>query len=155
MTVWRIAPDRYLKDLLRGEGGLYAAGRWHERGVPILYASDHPSTAALELLVNASAAKLSASTYRIVQLHVPDDSVYFVAEESLAQDWRRHPHPDSTRTVGMRWLRDNRSLVLDVPSAVLPVARNIVINPRHARIDEVRITSTESLRFDERLVRRD
>lgn len=153
MTAWRITSARHVSDMASGLGGLYAAGQWHEKGVPIQYTSDHPSTALLELLVNASAAKLSAEGYVVVRLDVPDDAVLRIALDALPLDWQQHPHSDSTRALGMRWLIEREWLALDVPSAVFPMARNIVLNPGHPRMGDVRIGEAERLVLDERLVR--
>ena len=153
MRVWRITPARYLGDLTRGIGGLHAAGRWHERGVPVLYAADHPSTALLELIVNVGAAKLKQGDYVLVPLRLPADATRVVEVEDLPPDWRQHPHPDATRALGMGWIRARRHLALVVPSAVFPQARNVVLNPVHPRIGEVEVDAAVPLEIDERLTR--
>jgi hypothetical protein len=43
----------------------------------------------------------------------------------------RSPHLDATRTLGTRWFEEERSVVLSIPSAVIPVAKNFLINPFH------------------------
>lgn len=48
MELWRIS--NYAD--LSGEGGLRAAGRWHTRGKRIVYLTDHPASALLELLAH-------------------------------------------------------------------------------------------------------
>jgi RES domain-containing protein len=56
---------------------------------------------------------------------------------------------------GERWLRERRSLVLAVPSAVVRDELNYVINPRHPRISALAVAATlQPFRYDERLFRR-
>ena len=45
MRLWRISD---FADLA-GEGGLLVSGRWHSRGRRIVYLSDHPATALIEI----------------------------------------------------------------------------------------------------------
>lgn len=48
MNLWRISNYKDLKGL----GGLKASGRWHNRGVPIVYLAETPALAMLEVLVH-------------------------------------------------------------------------------------------------------
>jgi RES domain-containing protein len=59
LIVWRLS--RFTD--LQGIGGLHVAGRWHEKGYPIVYAAASVSTALLEILVHLD----------IDQVDIPDD----------------------------------------------------------------------------------
>lgn len=37
---------------LTGEGGLHAAGRWHTQGRRVIYASEHPALAMVEVMAH-------------------------------------------------------------------------------------------------------
>jgi RES domain-containing protein len=50
MRIWRISNFADLS----GRGGMLIDGRWNRRGTPIVYCTDHPSTALLEILVHAT-----------------------------------------------------------------------------------------------------
>ncbi len=57
-------------------------------------------------------------------------------------------------TFGATWLRERRSLVLEVPSVVIRNERNYLINPRHPRFDGVFVDPVlEPFVFDDRLLR--
>ena len=51
MVLWRISRHRDLS----GMGGLKAAGRWHYGGHAIVYLTDTPASALLEVCVHTSA----------------------------------------------------------------------------------------------------
>jgi RES domain-containing protein len=64
------------------------------------------------------------------------------------------PGSPSAVEYGGRWLREARSLVLAVPSALVVYELNYVINPRHARASTLRISDTlEDFGYDERLLK--
>jgi RES domain-containing protein len=42
---------------------------------------------------------------------------------------------------------------LSVPSAVIPIERNLLLNPLHPAIAQVRITDDQPFSFDPRLLR--
>jgi RES domain-containing protein len=50
VRIWRIS----IYGDLSGRGGLLSAGRWNPRGLPIVYAADHPATAMLETLAHVN-----------------------------------------------------------------------------------------------------
>jgi RES domain-containing protein len=53
-TAWRIATDTpdYEADDLSGAGAKQTGGRWNERGLPLLYASESRALACLETVVH-------------------------------------------------------------------------------------------------------
>ena len=52
MLVYRIGNSKRIRDL-QGTGGLYTAGRWHQKGRRVLYTSSSISLAKLEVLANS------------------------------------------------------------------------------------------------------
>ena len=51
---------------------------------------------------------------------------------------------------GEDWLVSKRSLVLAVPSVVVPLESNYLINPLHPAMKRVRVVRREPFRFDPR-----
>jgi RES domain-containing protein len=51
-------------------------------------------------------------------------------------------------------LEQGRTAVLQVPSRVIPVEPNYVLNPVHPDFQRLRIAPPEPFRFDERLLER-
>lgn len=56
-----------------------------------------------------------------------------------------------SRAYGDAWVRSASSLGLFVPSRVIPLERNVLLNPRHPAMSRVTITVTEPFVFDDRL----
>lgn len=54
----------------------------------------------------------------------------------------------STLYTGDRWLASATSLGLVVPSAVVPIEWNLLVNPQHANVNHLRIVSMDSFAFD-------
>ena len=134
MIVWRFSQHLALD----GRGGLFASARWHTRGREILYCALNPATALLEVLVNSGVRDAQAfGGFHFLKLDVPDEiAIERVEEGQLPPDWSRHL--DLTCAWGDRWLREERSAALLVPSVLVPETYNILINPRHA--EAARIT---------------
>jgi RES domain-containing protein len=52
---------------------------------------------------------------------------------------------------GTRWAREGRSLVLHVPSAVVPEEGNAVLNPHHPEFAGVRMSVRRDFHYDPRM----
>jgi len=142
MRIWRVS--NYAD--LSGRGGILADGRWHRRGVPIVYCTDHPSTALLEVLVHVSRDTVP-DTYQLIEIDVPDQLVPMDAE--LPANWTANI--EQTQEMGMTFLQDRQSVLLRVPSVVLPVAKNLVLNPSHEDAGRLTVVATYRYPFDSRL----
>ncbi len=58
------------------------------------------------------------------------------------------------QAIGETWISRGHDLVLQVPSVVVPEETNLILNPAHPRMREVKIVSTRAFHFDPRLVLR-
>jgi RES domain-containing protein len=144
MLIWRISNFADLS----GEGGMLIEGRWHFRGTPIVYCTDHPSTALLEILVHATRYTVP-DYYQLLEIEVPDDIEAFAPV--VPKDWDRDV--DQTRRVGAKFVADAISTLMNVPSIIMPKARNFLLNPSHADATRIRITETYRYPFDSRLIK--
>lgn len=59
--------------------------------------------------------------------------------------------PDDPRTFGDGWLRERRTAVLQVPSAIVPENPNLLLNPAHPLAAKAGFVSTRRFEFDQRL----
>lgn len=151
-TFYRIEKRRHVPDAFAGLGGLFSAGRWHRRGVRVSYASEHQAVAAMEKLVwLGSLEDALAGNYVVVPLDVPRSAIEVLDVSGLPDGWNAFPHPRETQEIGMRWLREGRSVALQVPSAVVPHAANVLINPAHADASKLTTGGPDPFDWDPRL----
>ena len=105
-VAWRIADARFGGAPLSGEGGLYAAGRWHYQGRRVVYFSRTLSLAALEVFACISSARMprsrswsSGSTFPIVfKLTLFTDRSYRLTGA------RSHRHPLLGQSAPLGWI---------------------------------------------------
>ena len=151
MLLWRIAREIHVDSALEGVGGLMVSGRWHRRGRPILYTASSAALAALEVLVHVEPLQ-APDDLRLLGLDLPDElTLEELGPALLPEDWRSVPAPESTQSIGNAWLERSSSVALRVPSVVVPMETNVLLNPRHPDMTRVRISSNEAFRFDSRL----
>jgi RES domain-containing protein len=148
-TLWRVS--NYAS--LDGTGGLYVSGRWHTKGHPIVYCSEDPSTALLETLVHMEIdSEDRPETFQVLKIESSQEvSIEQIDTTQLGSDWRSNL--TSTRSLGNEWLQSGRSLLLEVPSVIVPERRNYLINPAHPEMKNLRITARYSHPFDRRFLR--
>ena len=156
LTVWRLEKRRYADVAFRGYGSLKTGGRWHRKGTQVAYASEHPAVSAMEKMVwLESYERAQASEYVLLTLRLdPERHVESIPLERLPDGWDAYPHDPATQEIGTRWFREERSVVLEVPSAVIPVAKNYLINPFHPHFHELERGDPTLFAWDARLFSR-
>lgn len=146
MILWRISA---FADLT-GRGGLLANGRWHHAGRPVVYLAESPAAAMLEVLVHLEIdAEDIPDNLRLLRVEVADDTPT-QKTGSLPEQWEEDL--SYTRQVGDAWLNEGKTLLLAVPSAIMPHTTNYLFNPSHPAASSAAL-SVESLRLDNRLLK--
>jgi RES domain-containing protein len=138
---------------LEGLGGEKADGRWHTaaRGKRIVYLSEHPAVALVEVLANLHAnPTLLPETYQLIKVVAPVE----VATETiplarLSANWR--DHPAETQSIGDQWLAQASGALLVVPSVPSPESSNYLLNPLHPNAKRLKIEWCRWLKYDRRL----
>ena len=153
MRAWRISRKRYAKNAFDGEGAYRYGGRWNSRGVRVVYLSSSPALAALEVLVNAADPQL-LRTIPHLAIPVEFDSSLLTRPERLPKNWSDDPPPKSAARMGDTWVISAVSLLLEVPSAVIPFENNYLLNPAHPAMRSLHIGNPQAFSFDPRLLRR-
>lgn len=149
MTVYRLTKAEYAGTAFRGSRG---RGRWHEQGVPMVYAADQPATALLETLVHAGRADLLTADYVLFEIELDEDAdLLTLPDADLPPDWRDWPWPASTQEIGTFWHERQDSVALSIPSAVIPMHRNVLLNIQHPRFARLAIEGPKSFPIDTRL----
>jgi len=136
-----------------GLGGVLAAGRWHIKGTPVVYASTSEPLALLEKPVHRRLSPVTA-VYPLYIADVPDRLIEEIPATNLPPDWRSIAPTGSTQRLGNRWLTGRSGVGLLVPSILItgaePEVKNCLINPDHPDFDQVTLSGPILLPLDSR-----
>ncbi|SRR6266513_2823345 len=150
---WRIVLESEAPLAFSGEGAWRYGGRWNSRNVRVIYVSEHPSTAALEVIVHNKPFSPD-ERYKAFHLEWSDSLTERFPAKKLPENWRVLPPPRETREIGDRWIGEQRSAVLALPSIISPADTNFLLNPEHPHFKRIRIHPPIDYDFDLRLVGR-
>ena len=146
MTVFRITTEQWSKQLT-GSGH---SARWSSRGNFIIYTAQNRALACLENLVHRS-GEGSNALFKVMLIEVPDSiKIHVVDLKILKKDWYTMPNYAYCQSIGNQWLRDAKTAVMKVPSAVIKAEYNYLLNPYHPEFKKIKLTGTEPFDFDER-----
>ena len=144
MILWRVSNYATLD----GTGGLLVSGRWHTKGRPVVYCTLNPSTALLETLVHMEIdSEDRPERFQVLKIEGPD-TVSQERIKALPSDWA--DDLGVTQSLGDKWLSEERSLLLAVPSVLVPETWNVLMNPRHLEANQLKIALTYDHAFDVR-----
>jgi RES domain-containing protein len=150
MEVFRISKEAYAKEL--SSSG--TANRWNLRGQHVIYSSSSRSLASLELIVHKGAV-VPTEKYKVMILSIADDD-YLLKQlqiKDLPTNWRTFSAYPILQRIGSQWITNQESLVLKVPSAVIPFEYNYMINTEHPQFSsKVHLVRTEEYFWDSRLL---
>lgn len=153
MVVYRLQQIKYAQtrdDILSGEGARRFGGRWNPVGVALVYTSATPELAHSEFMIHLK--NIPPPTCNLIMIQISDEIITKLSLESLPQGWRSYQNYGITHKTTENWLKDKGSLVLQVPSAIVPMSYNFLINPLHPDIEKVNIIQSELFVFDERFL---
>jgi RES domain-containing protein len=151
IAAFRIVRPRYAEDAFSGEGSRRNGGRWNSLGRLMVYTSSSVPLATLELLVTVP-RRSRLRNYRLIECAFPNTIVEELDRSLLPDHWNAYPAPTALQELGDRWLIRESSVVLAVPSAVVPAETNYLINPQHPNFSAVDIRHAEPFKLDLRLL---
>ncbi|MBS1681986.1 MAG: RES family NAD+ phosphorylase [Bacteroidetes bacterium] len=111
-----------------------SSARWNPAGYPIIYTSSQVSLCATEIMAIMGTYVRMREWCRVI--YKVDSKISFTPEDKLPRDWNYRPHPASTQELGKQWLLQQKTPMLAVPSARLPLSVypsefNLLLNPLH------------------------
>lgn len=156
MRCFRLSLRQHQASMWQGLGAEEFGGRWNEKGTRMVYASDSPSLAAMEVLVHLRDADALYRYYVLSSIDIPTSLLAELAAEDLPSNWRDHPPPAPTQEIGSQFVAVAGALGLLVPSVIVPMQQNILLNPRHNAFEKLVADTlrTEPFEFDGRLLKR-
>ncbi|MCY4276290.1 MAG: RES domain-containing protein [Gammaproteobacteria bacterium] len=150
LRAFRIGDPHGQFPVFSAEGAMRVAGRWHEAGAEVIYASQHYSTAMLENLVKWNGTL--PPNQHFIEITVPQGISYdVVTAESLPGLF--DSNQELSRRYGRDWYAEARSAVLVAPSVVARVENNIVLNCQHPEFADISAGLETPVWWDARLFR--
>ena len=150
MQVFRLVRGMYADDL-SGYGAWLHGGRWNSPGTFMLYTSDSKPLALLEILVNTASRDLLAPPFSLLTLSLPNNQKLYGRLDTLSEGWAAFPYLAETIALGDDFVKMQTYLGLWVPSAIVPDASNLLLNPHHPAFEQVKPLSSILFPINERL----
>lgn len=149
MEVFRISKEEFSKNL--SSSG--SANRWNLKGQFVVYAGSSRSLSSLELVVHRGAIKPSF-VYKVMVISMADDDHLLkqIKISELPSNWRSIASYSDLQKIGSEWYTKQESLILKIPSAIIPLEHNYIINTEHTEFNnKIRLVRTEDYFWDSRL----
>jgi len=151
MRVWRICREIHAASAFSGEGARRFGGRWNSRGVPMVYSSTSLALAAIEFFVHLE-PNLAPTDLISISATLPDgEPARTMQPANLPGEWWSEESLTATRELGDEWIRSDSSLAMLVPSVPIRPEWNVLVNPIHPRLKELKIDSPQHFVFDARM----
>lgn len=163
-SVWRIATrgkpsattsiPSWCETDLDGQSASINGGRWNPVGVPVVYAASSVSLACLETVVHLGASTFPITRYW-VEISIPDDvweKMLRPTINDLPLGWNSLPTEGAAALYGDAWVKSSASALLQVPSVIVPMECNFLINPSHPDAARITAESKGVFSYDQRLI---
>lgn len=156
VILWRIAQEtrEYRADDLSGAGAAKIGGRWNSIGKAVVYASRSVALAYLESL--AHVGREAPRNRFLIRISVPDrvwERALWAKEKELPRTWRSEPAGQASAQFGDKWLAAGQSVLLCLPSVIVPEDTNVLINPAHKDASSITGKVHRQILYDPRLLR--
>ena len=146
MTIYRITTEKWSKSL----GASCYSARWNAKGQFVIYTAESRSLACLENVVHRSGEGNDA-LYKVMLIDIPDNlSIEIVDEQVLKRGWHTMENYAYCQLLGRKWLTEAFSAILKVPSVVIKIEHNYLINPNHPDFSKIILSGIEDFNFDKR-----
>jgi RES domain-containing protein len=152
LSAWRITKQKHAKSASSGEGARIYGGRWNTPGTPIIYTAQSQALAVLKVLVHLDSPEL-LKRYSLFEIEMNSFYVEELDLTNLPRNWKANPAPAVVQAIGDDWTASRRSVVLRVPSVLVPAESTFLLNPEHPDFSKLRIGKAVPFQFDPRFVR--
>ena len=117
------------------------------------YTAGTLALAALEILIHMD-LDVAPKDLVSIPIEVPDGlRIEEVRTGSLPTNWRKTPAPIPLQQLGTEWCQRATSLLLRVPSVIIPEEYNYLVNPIHPDLSQLTMHKPRPFTFDPRLFR--
>ena len=148
LRCYRIGDPDGAYPIFDSTGSTLYPGRWNTSACPMIYTSEHYSTALLEKLVHGRGRVPPNQHY--IEITIPNGASYEIFDSASVPDWA-HVSATNSKMYGDEWQSSRRSLLLIVPSVVARMDRSILINPEHPELGRIGTSLHQPIWWDSRL----
>src|SRR5699024_7137235 len=130
------------------------ANRWNKNQEYVIYSGNHSALSALELMAHRSSIQVNRnSKIMFIELSVSEADIKTIEIEDLAMNWKSIKAYPRLQQIGSKWYQSQESLILKVPSVLIPIENNYIINTMHPLFSErVSLLKTADFFWDKRLL---
>lgn len=147
MLVYRIVHKKYSSRLFASG----VKGRQNSVGKKVIYTAESIPLAFLENMVRRQGVGFN-SDFRIMFIEIPDSlEILTVNVSDLEEGWRDFNDYPKCQPIGDKWYEEGKTMILKVPSAVLPESYNYVINTELSDYGLVKLIEVTDLVPDDRI----
>lgn len=150
MIVYRIANARFKEVTLTGIGAEKFGGRWNEVGTRAVYCSENRALALLEYYVHSDNIALLPKELLLAVIEIPD-KFPILELDKLPDHWNKYPYTTATTDVFTRRVKEENFFALKVPSTIIPMENNIILNPLYPSFGKVKVIEFVKIPLDWRL----
>ncbi len=148
LTAYRIGDPAGAYPIFDSTGSKLWPGRWNTNASPMIYTSEHYSTAMLEKLMHGNGQMPPNQHW--IEISIPPGVSYEILSTAHHPGWAAEDGLVS-KTYGEAWQKSKRSLLLIVPSVVARMERNVLINNVHPEVDKITRNLHQPIWWDRRL----
>lgn len=147
MFVYRITLSVYANSL-KASG---RAARWNPNETEMIYASANRSLACLENVVHRGQLGLS-QVFSVMTIQFDDNIKKEKIElKDLPEDWKEFHQMPVTQAIGEKWISENKTAIIEIPSSIIEEEVNYLINPKHPDFKFIKLIKTDPFIFDQRI----
>lgn len=131
MIVYRFCQKQWVATAWSGIGAVNnTVARWNNIGTPMVYLASTVSLAILEVLVQVQDQSI-LSLYQLMSIEVPDAQMVKLNPPDLPVNWNADVPGRATKQIGSGWFDSRASIAMMVPSAIVPMEYNVLLNNQH------------------------
>jgi|GEM_PF-2248785 len=122
-------------------------------GTSVIYSAGSLSLAILEMMVHAEDYAYLCEKYVYVPIIIPLSIIEEVPIDDLPHGWNSLSPTLTSQAFGDHWVRNARSAVIKVPSAVVQIEPKYIINPLHHDFKKILFKNAQQLCIDQRIIK--
>jgi RES domain-containing protein len=117
--------------------------RWNSFGQKVIYTASSVALACLENLAHKSGITLSSGNFSMSTIEIADSikigEITVFELKSTEKEWFKVENYGLNQKLGDFWITKNETAILKVPSAIIDLEFNYLLNPLHPDFSKIRI----------------